>query len=304
MADDSLEETYTVDYHLGVDYELNQRPGILAPLVGMSQNYTDTRAQLVDRFDDVDLEEKATRHAETNYGDIDVTRRYIKKPKSFNKAILLDRDDMKSTKLDLGNPISKQLGQAVRRYHDDQWLTGFYGNGYSGVDGDTAVPFDSNNQIAINATGFTEDKLEELTEAMLAKDIDMEMEQPIVLLDPKSRTDLFNIDRYVNFDYNENRTLARNELKPWRGFRFIGCNLTSSGAYPRGSALAVPGTDQVDLPVFCPRGLARGVWTDFFGDVKQLEDKSYSWQFFAEACSAVVRTNEDYCWTIGVDHSP
>lgn len=306
MPEAWAEETYTADYQLAVEAELEQTPGLLYGLVGTSNQYSDTRGQLLDRFDSVNLEEKNTRHAETNYGDIDVTRRYIKKPKSFNKAILIDRDDAKSTRVGLQSPVAMQQAAAVRRYHDDQWLTGYFGNAYEGVDGDTAVPFDSNNIIPAGGAGFTKTKLLDLREAMLLKDIDLSVEMPIVLIDPVSETELLSIEEYVNQDYNDGRPLARGEIKPWLGFRFIRANLASAGGYPRGSQLVVDSgdADTLYLPAFVPSGLARGVWTEFYGDIDVAKDKSHSVAIFAEACSAVVRTNEDKCFQLTVDHSP
>lgn len=304
MADAWAETTYTEDYQLAVEYELNQTPGKLYPLAANSQNFTDAGAQLLDRFDDVDLEEKETRNAETNYGDIDVTRRWIKKPRSYNKAILIDRDDAKSTKVGLQSPIARQVAMAARRYHDDAFLVGYFGSGWAGQNGDTAVPFAAGNVIPINASGFTKAKLLLLREAMGLKDNDMEQEMPVILLDVKSETELLQISEYVNSDFQDGHPLVRGEIKPWLGFRFVRANLTSSRGFPRGSSLVVPGTDQVNLPAFFPSGLARGIWTEFYGDISIAKDKSHSTAIFAEACSAVVRINEDKCFQLGVDHSP
>lgn len=305
MSDNALEVTRTNQFQLAVEHELNQVPGKLYPLAGSSAMYSDKGAQLVDRFDHVNLEEKTTRNGDTNVGTIDVARRWIKKPRSFNKAIMIDREDMKTTRVDIRSPIAESMSLAVRRYHDDQFLSGYFGNAYTGEDGDTAVPFDSNNVID-PGTDFTKAALLELREAMILKDVDVDAEMPILFIDPLSETKLLGIEEYVNKDYTADGRppLVRGEIKDWLGFRFIRCNLTSSGGYPRGSGLVVPSANHVALPAFVPSGVHRGVWTEAFGKVEEMPNKSYSWQIFAEACSAVTRLNEDKCFQLVVDHTP
>lgn len=305
MAEDFVEGIRTNEFTLAVDFELQQVPGKLPPLVGSTAPYVGKGAQLVDRFGDINLEEKQTRNEDTNTQDPDVTRRWIKKPKSADAATLLDRDDAKTTKVGLQSPIATQMGKGVRRYHDVQWLKGYWGDAWIGEDNaDSAVPFDSGNIIPINASGFTKAKLLLLREAMKLADNDMEQEMPIVLLDVKSESDLLQIEEYVKRDFTPDYPLVRGEIKPWLGFRFVCINLTSTSAYLAGATLSIPGTDQVHLPAFFPSGLHRGVWTEFFGDIGPRRDKKLSEQIYAEACSAVVRLDEAKCYAIGVDHSP
>lgn len=310
MAEDWADTTRTTEYSLSVGYELNQEPGKLAMLHdGMVQQCSDKLVQIEDIFDDLNLSEKQTRNEDTNTTDTSVRRRWMVKPKSADVATLLDRDDVKATRVDIGSPLAVQTAKGVRRYHDDRWLQGYWGNAYEGEDEAaplTAVPFDTGNIIPINATGFTKAKLHLLAEAMELADNDMEAEMPVVLLDVKSKQDLLQIEEYVNQDYSGQgwTPLVRGEIKPWMGFRFVCLNLTSSRAYPNGSALCIPGTDQVHLPAFFPSGLRRGVWTEFFGDIGPRRDKKMSQQIYAEACSTVARIREEKCFAIGVDHSP
>lgn len=307
MAENWPETTRTTDYTLAVEYELNQMPGKLYPLVGGMQACSDKLVQVVDRFGDINLAEKQTRNEDTNTSDSTVVRRWMAKPKSADVATLLDRDDMLATRVDLGSPIAEQTARGVRRYHDDRWLQGYYGAALAGEDESaplTSIAFNASNIIPINATGFTLAKLLLLREAMGLADNDMEQEQPIVLLDIKSETDLLQIEEYKNSDYSGFTPLVRGEIKPFMGFRFVCANLTSAKAFPNGSALVQPGADQVNLPAFFPSGLHRGVWTEFFGDIGPRRDKKMSTQIYAEACSTLTRLDEAKCFAIGVDHSP
>lgn len=302
MADDGYDEVRTVEYNLAVEHELNQTPGKLSPLHGSTDGYQDKGAQLIDRFGHLDLEEKQARNEDTNNTDVNVERRFIKKPKSADVAPLIDRDDQKQTKVDLNSPIAKSTGLAVRRYHDKQWLKGYFGNGWTGEDGDIAVPFDANNIVDLGA-GFTKAALLKLREQMNLGDVDTESEEPVILLDPESETDLLSITEYVDADFNETRPLVRGEIKPWLGFRFVRANLKSRKAFGDAVDLLVPAPNHIALPAFVPSGLHRGVWTEFWGKISERNDKKHSTQIYAEACSAVVRVDEAKTYQLVIDHS-
>ncbi|MFY9350659.1 MAG: phage capsid protein [Sphingobium sp.] len=303
MADNWPEGTRTTSFQLAVEYELNQTPGKLSPLVGSSGTYSDKSVEILDRFGNLYLEPKNGRNEDTNLTDISSSRRWIKVPKSADIAVLLDRNDLKSTRVDIKSPIAVQAGVATRRYHDDQWLAGYFGNAWTGETGDTSIPFKAANVIAHGNTGFTKAKLLAVREKMNLNNVDIEAEMPIMLLDPQSETELLGITEYVNSQYNPGHALSRGEIKPWLGFRFVRANLTSTAAYKTGATLVVPEAGAVALPVFVPSGLHRGVWTEFFGDIGQRRDKKLSEQVYAEACSAVVRLNEDKCYQVVVKHS-
>lgn len=303
MPEQWAEGTRTTSFQLAVEYDLNQKPGKLAPLVGSQATYQDKSVEIVDRFDDEGgLEEKQARNEPTNHSDPTSTRRWIKKPKSADTALLIDRDDMKATRVDIKSPQAVRTGNKVRRYHDGKWLDGYFGTAWTGETGDTAVPFDSSNIIPHGSSGFSKAKLLDLREMMLLNDVDIEEEMPIVFIDPLSESDLFGITEYVSADYTPGYALARGEIKPWLGFRFIRANLTSNRAYPGATSLVVPGAGQIALPAFVPSGLHRGVWTEFFGSIDTLPGNKHSTQIYAEACSAVTRLNEDKCYQLQVFH--
>jgi hypothetical protein len=302
MPDNWPEGTRTTSFQLAVEYELNQMPGKLSVLPATSAGYSDKSVEIVDRFGDLFLETKNGRNEDTNETDISSSRRWIKKPKSADIAVLIDRDDVKSTRVDIKSPIAVQAGVATRRYHDDQMLAGYFGNAWTGETGDTAIPFKAANIIAHGNTGFTKAKVLAVREKMNLNDVDMEAEMPVWLLDPQSETELLQIEEYVDSDFQDGHPLVRGEIKPWLGFRFVRANLTSTRAYKNGAPLVVPEAGAVALPVFVPSGLHRGVWTEFYGDIGTRRDKKMSEQVYAEACSAVVRVNEDKCYQVVVKH--
>jgi hypothetical protein len=302
MSDNWSAEAATVEYQSNVSFELNERPGKLYPLAGSSKNYAGSTSAKIDNiFDDIYLEDKITRNGDTNNIDPSMRTRWIHKPGSANVAPLIDRDAQKETSVELGAPVVTQTTNGVRRYHDDKFLAGFWGNAYAGENGLVTVPFAAGNRIAGNfegsLTGLTKPKLVEMRRLLGLADVDIENERPIILVDADAQADLLAIEEYVNVDYTNQKVLDTGELKPWLGFRFVPTNMGSAKAYPRTHGLFnVGGVNR--LPVFVPSGLHRGVWIEFWGKVSDRGDKQHSWQFFAEAESAVVRVKEEKCWFI------
>jgi hypothetical protein len=292
------EEHRNVGYSDAVSFELSATPGLLYPLVGSTDNYSGQGAHRIDnRFDDVEMEIQTGRNEDTNLTDPDSLVRFIKARPPRDVAIAIDKNDQKLTQVDLGSPIAKQIAKAARRVHDDEWLVGYFGNAWTGENGDVAVPFPAANIVANGATGFTKAKLIALRQLMIENDVDFEAEMPVILLAPQQQSDLLGIDEYINSDYQDGHPLVRGEIKPWLGFRFIGFNPDSPKAYKYGGALTKTGNVR-SLPAFLPSGLHRGVWTEFLGRMGERADKKYNMQVYGEARSAVVRTNEDLTYLL------
>jgi hypothetical protein len=301
MADNWTDTLRSVEYVNNVTHELRQMPGILYPLAGSSDTYGAKSCEIEQRFAALKLQKKNTRNGDTNNVDPSALVRFIKKPGSSNVAPLLDRDDMHATKVDMKAPLVMETASAVRQYHDDQFLLGWWGNGWTGETGDTAVPFTAGNKIAHNfggvSVGLTKAKLIELKRQLKKANVNFKKEKPIILIDADAESDLLQINEYVNVDYNNDKPLVDGEIKPWMGFRFLDANLGDVEAYPNSASLfQVGGINR--LPVIVPSGLHRGIWVEFFGKIDVLPTKQYSEQIYAEAESAVVRTDEKKAWFV------
>lgn len=304
MSDPAFAEKHrNIGFSNAVSYELRQKPGILYPLVGSTENYSGQASHRIDnRFDELEMERQAVRNEDTNLTDPDSVLRWIKANPARDVAVLIDKNDKKLTEVKIGDPIARQVAVAAQRVHDDEWLLGYFGNAWTGETGDTAIPFPGANVVQDGGTGLTKNKLLELRQMMATNDVDFEAEMPVILLTPEAETDLFLINEYVNSDYQDGHPLARGEVKPWMGFRFIRFNPDSPKAYKYGGALTKTGNIR-SLPAFLPSGLHRGVWTEFFGRISERDDKKYNEQVYGEARSAVVRVNEDKTYLIEIDES-
>lgn len=292
------EEHRNIGFSNAVTYELRQKPGKLYGLVGSTANYSGQASHRIEnRFDELQMERQTGRNEDTNATDPDSLIRWIKCAPARDVAVLIDKNDQKLTEVNIGDPIAVQVAKAAMRVHDDEWLLGYFGNGYQGELGDTPVPFPSANVLEHGSQGLTFDKLVAMRQLMGLNDIDFEETMPFMLITPRQESDLLKIPEYKNADFNPGYPLVRGEIKGFMGFRFVTFNPDSSRAYPLGGPLTKSGSTR-RLPVFDPMGLHRGVWTEFFGDIGPRKDKKLNTQVYGEARSAVVRCNEDYCYIL------
>lgn len=301
MPENYAQTLREVEYTQNVTHDLRQTPGVLYPLAGSTANYRGKKsARIESRFASMQLQEKTTRNGDTNNIDPSAQNRFIRKPGSANIAPLIDRDDQAATGIGLKDPIVRETAMAVRSYHDDKFLQGWWGPSYTGEAGEITMAFPSGNKVAHNyggvSVGVTKAKLIELRRQLGNANVSMQLEKPIILLDPDAESDLLNIQEYVNLDYgNGGAPLATGEIKPWLGFRFMSVNLNDATAFPRAASFfRVGGLNR--LPVVIPSGVHRGVWTEFFGRITERDDKQFSEQVYSEAESTSVRTDDKKTW--------
>ena len=299
MPENFAEQHRNIEFSNNVTATLRMEPGLVYPLCGSMASYTgNKKARIENRFGRVRMEEKQGRNSDTNTTDMDSVARWIAPGRKANVAPLIDREDMEVTSVDLASPIVKEVADAAATYHDDMFGVGYFGNAYSGELGDTAIPFKSANTIVHGAAGLTLDKLLALREMMRKRNVNIMREKPIILLMPEDETDLLQIAEYKNADFNASKPLVEGEIKPFMGFRFISITPDAESMPKSFASFFTDSGVTRQLPAFVPSGLHRGVWTEFFGKITERDDKNFSQQFYGEARSAVVRTDEDKCFIL------
>jgi hypothetical protein len=299
MPENYAETHRNVEFRNNVTATLRVMPGMLYPLCGDKGNYSGNKAARIEnRFGRLRMAARGERNGDTNNVDMSSVARFIKVGPSHNVAPLIDRDDMGVTQVDLNSPAVKETAAAAATYHDDQFGIGYFGNGWEGENGDTAVPFKAANVLVHGSAPLNLTKLLAMRQLMLKANAPWMRERPVILLMPEDETALLNIAEYKNSDFNESKPLANGEIKPFMGFRFFSFNPdTDSLPLSFGNYFASGGTVR-RLPAFFPSGLHHGIWTEFWGKIEQRPDKQYSEQIYGEARSAIVRTDENLAFIL------
>ncbi len=299
MPENFAEQHRNISFKNNVTATLRMMPGLTRMFTGSTDNYNgNAKARIENRFGRLKMQPKLGRNNDTNNTDIDSTARWIKPGKLHTVAPLADIADFQETQVDLGSPLVKEVAQAAETYHDDMFFAGFFGSGYSGEAGDTAIPFKAANVIAHGSTGLTKAKILQARTLIKTRNAPMMREKPIWLLHPEDEADLLSIDEYASFDYSGSKPLENGEIKPWLGFRFMSIN-PDSDSLPTTytSFFEDAGATRVN-PIIFPSGFHRGMWVEFDGKISQRADKDYSWQYWGAARSAVARTDEDLAFIV------
>ncbi len=294
MAENFAETHRNILFKNNVTSTLRENPGMLYTLCGSSDNYSGNKASRIEnRFGRLKMQERTGRNADTNNTDIDSLVRFIVPGRMADVAPLLDPEDAQNTSVELGSPILKEVAEAAATYHDDMFVRGFFGNGWTGETGGTAVPFKAANVVAHGGTGLTQPKLLALRELLVKRHVSIQKEKPIIVLHAEAATQLLNIPEYKSIDYNGSKPLQNGELVPWLGFRFFEF-VPDAESLPTsyGNMFADAGVTKQNM-VIVPSGMHRGIWTEFEGSIDKRPDKGDSTQFMGKARSACVRTDED-----------
>lgn len=293
MPENFAEQHRNIEFTNSVSALLMQQPGVLYPFCGSSDNYSgNVKARIRNYFGEVVMEERTTRNPDTPSTDITSIARFIKPGKTHDVALLVDPDDEEVTEVDLASPLTAAVARAAARYHDDRYIAGFFGDGYQGEGGDTAVPFKSTNIIAHGGVGITLNKLQTLEQLMRERNVDFEMERPTILLTPADKRALDQIEEYKNTRYQPNMPMATGNVYSFGVFDFIVFN-PSAQSLPKTYTNILNAGGYRNLPVMLRSGMHRGIWNEFQGRLSERPDKSYAEQTYGKARSACVRTDED-----------
>ncbi len=311
MAENFAETTRTVDYQLGVEMALMESPGKFYGRARHGNHAGNKKVEMTDRFSDIEGYDVEERNSKTSHVDPDVERRWMTKPKRRAVPVIIDPDDQATTQVGLKSPLTMGVARSLRRYRDDQFLVGFYGNAITGEDGTISVPFKAANVIAADYaetpgtyTGLTYEKILQLIYlATIRFAMEEETEVLNVAITAQETKDLFRIDRYINGDYRSPELKPIESGKPtnWLGINWIPAQINLAKAYPKAASLAVNGSGHRRLPCWFDSGMHVGTWLDFEGHMDVRPDLHHSEQVAGYSCIGATRLHEDKCFIMEVN---
>lgn len=273
---------------------------------GVIQGVSGRGAQILEQMGKAVTQEIAGRHGDTPIGALDYDRRWVN-PTELETGHLFDKvDDLKNISDPRGMAVMTQAA-ALGRDLDDIILAGLGGNNQTGQNGTTATPFAAGNIIPAGGTKFTIDKLREVQELMLDKDIDMDGMDPVVaLISPQMRRHLLETTEVTSSDYNTVKALSNGDVDTFMGFKFISSNRIPGAAQYNTGAVDVDKDIQIaantQRAFFYPQsGLALGTWQDVETRVDERADKRYATQIYSWMVCGATRTEENKVYAVDVD---
>lgn len=248
-------------------------------------------AAFFDRIGATEAEETVERYADTPLIIVPHDRRMVT-PRNATWATLLDDLDKAKVLEDPTNAYVTQSAWSIGRKEDDFIIEAFFADAYSGRTGDTAVPFDTNNVVAVNDhsydtgsgnVGLTVSKLQVIHDILKGNEVDPDVKLKIAC-SQKQINDLLSDDKLSNADYNTVRALQAGEINTYMKFEFIQTErlLTDTNSYRRVMAWA-------------EGGIKYAILKDLRTRVSERDDKNYSIQVWARLQSNAVRMEEGLC---------
>jgi hypothetical protein len=192
----------------------------------------------------------------------------------YEYADLIDDQDKVRLLVDPTSTYARAAAAAMSRAMDDVIIAAAFGTSLTGKDGTTSTPFDSNNSIAVGASGLTLAKLLEAKEILDSNDVDPSIPRYIAC-SPKQISDLLNDDEVTSADFNTVRALVKGELDTYVGFKFITTN-----------RLPLDGSNDRRVFAWAMDGIKLAIGKEPSARIDERADKSYATQVY-------------YCMSVG-----
>lgn len=192
-----------------------------------------------DRLGQASVNAITTRHGDTPLNEIAHTRRRVHIV-GYDTNEMFDNQDKLRTIINPTAGYAEAQAMALGRQMDDTIISALLGTAYSGKDGDTAVTYDSNYQIAVDyqETGaasncnLTIGKLRQARYLLESNDAINDGEMVTVVAHPKQKMALLRTTEVTSADFNTVKALVNGEVNEFLGFNFVWTTrTTSSGGY-------------------------------------------------------------------------
>ena len=289
MSAVTIPNHYNVMFHSGLKHLVQQKGSKLRPF--LEEESANGEASFHDRIGATEAEETQTRYEDTPLIIVPHDRRMVT-PRNATWATLLDDLDKAKVLTNPTNAYAENARMSIGRKIDDFIVDAFFADAYSGRTGDTAVPFDTSNVIAVNDhtydtgsgnVGMTVSKLQVIHDILKGNEVDPD-EQLYISLQQKQVNDLLSDNKLSSNDYNTVRALQAGELNTFMKFRFIQLerNKVDSNSYRRCMAWA-------------RGGMLFSVLKDLQTRISERADKNYAIQVWARIQANAVRMEEEKC---------
>lgn len=290
MSTVTIPNHYNITFNNNLTHLLQQKGSKLRPFI--EETPIGGEASFFDRIGASEAEETKTRFEDTPLIIVPHDRRMIT-PRNATWATLVDSLDKVKVVVDPTNAYGENARMAIGRKIDDYIIQAFFANAYSGRQGDTAVPFNTANTVAVNDhsydtgsgnVGMTVSKLQTLHDLMKGNEVDPD-DTPYIALAQKQVNDLLSDNRLSSADYNTVRALQAGELNTFMKFRFIQIErlLLDTSSYRR-------------CMVWTMGGMKFGVLKDLETRISERPDKNYAIQVWARIQANAVRMEENRCY--------
>lgn len=237
-------------------------------------------SKAVERIGKIDAYNITTRHADTVYGTVPHSRRWIDLSDKGQAELVDELDKIKM----LGDPTSPYVGvivAALNRAKDDVILAAVAGSARTNS-GTVALPT-AQKITEAGTNGLTLAKLLSAKELLDAAEVDIDdgdQSARVIAVSAKQLTNLLGTTEIKSIDYNSVKALAQGQVDTFLGFKFV-----------RTERLAKTGNLRQVL-VWAKSCVAMGIGKDVVTSIDPLPHKNYSVQVYGRMSMGAVRVDD------------
>lgn len=164
-----------------------------------------------------------------------------------------------SNALNVEGMYVKTMVAAVNREIDTIIMNGYFGTNQTGKYGSSTATFDETNmRVAAGGTGLTYDKILEARKILMANQVNIEYEQPTMIITEKQWGDLMTDIKVINTDYTAVRRVDKAMIEDVLQFKIV---VKSSTEFPY-----FVGSER-RIPFFVKSGVLLNHFKSFEGEV-------------------------------------
>jgi len=298
------------EFHDDLYHVCQQKESRFAMAVRTEYGLISAEDKAFDMMDEFTLTEKSGRSPDTPIIDPSTQRRWVSTT-PYHNAVLFDKDDDLSIKLEPTGDFVTAFRRAVNRKKDDIILASFEaattsgrragssitwasqsGNvAYTGLDTGRTIEHDcAIGNCSATDTGMTTEKIELALEYFANNEVDDDIPKWCAI-SPRQATNLFGQEEYVNVDYNNQQPLTTGRIiRDWMGLNWI-----VTPKIVLGSLNSAVSSDTSVYECWCwaQDGIILGVADELTVEISQRADKSYAQQVYVHMNLGAMRFDED-----------
>jgi hypothetical protein len=231
---------------------------------------------------------RTSRHSDTPRMDTPHSRRRVSLA-DYDWADLIDNEDQVRLLMDPASMYAQAAMYAMGRAMDDVIIAAADGTAYTGENGSTATPFDSNMIVDVQVRwpgvsaadcGLNVAKLMEAAKLLGANNVDPDEERWCVVNSRQIKSLLMDT-RVASHDYNTIKPLYDGQIVRYMGFNLISCERIGTDSN---------GDDKVLF--WAGNGMLLAVGKDITGRISDRPDKNYATQVFSSMSIGATRMEE------------
>ena len=230
-----------------------------------------------ERLGSVTAQAKASRHADTPVLDAPSSRRKVS-PVDYDWGDLVDREDKLRLIINPESEYAIAGANALGRAKDDIIIAAALGNATDG--NGAAVPFDTNNIVAVGAVGLTEAKVLAGIEILNRNEVDEN--DRYFAYGSQQLTNVLQLAAFTSADYNTVRTLMAAQLTTFLGLSWVRSERLSITA-PGGTRKCI---------MWQKMGIGLAINADMFARIAERPDKSFAYQVYCSMTMGSTRIEE------------